>query len=150
MVKGRPIKSKIRQNIVEILHYLDNGYGYQIAKIYNEVFPTATQRSIYYNLQKGLLTKEITVHKIEEEKGEFSWGSVVEKKYYSLGKNAEPTGEKKVKEFLDRWKKESSPSKFTHRKATTFLASQSAGLRSTQSASSTFMTSFVNKFRTGK
>jgi len=116
MVKGRPIKSKIRQNIVEILHYLDEGYGYQVAKIYNEIFPSATQRSIYYNLQKGLLTKEIAVHKIEEEEGDFSWGSVVEKKYYSLGKNAEPKGEKRVKEYLNTWKKSNkgnSRSKFT-------------------------------------
>lgn len=113
MVKGRPIKSRIRQNVVEILHYLGEGYGYQIAKIYNEVFPSATRRSIYYNLQKGLLTKEISVHKIEEEKGDFSWGSMVEKKYYSLGKNAEPKGEKRIKEYLSQWKKESSPSKFT-------------------------------------
>jgi len=126
MVKGRPIKSKIRQNVVEILHYLGEGYGYQVAKIYNEIFPTATQRSIYYNLQKGLLTKEIEVNKIEQEEGEFSWGSMVEKKYYSLGKNAEPKGEKRVKEYLKTWKKsnkETSPSKFT---------------------------SFVDKFRKGK
>lgn len=104
MVKGRPIKSQIRQNIVEILHYFGQGYGYQLAKMYNEVFPHATQRSIYYNLRKGLLTKEIEVHKIEEEKGEFSWGTVVEKKYYMLGKNAEPKGEKRVKEYLDSLK----------------------------------------------
>ena len=117
MIKGRPTKSQIRQNIVEILHYLGEGYGYQVAKIYKEIFPSATQRSVYYNLRKGLLTKEIQVHKIEEEQGEFSWGSVVEKKYYSLGKNAEPKGEKRVKEYLDKWqksKKEASPSKFTN------------------------------------
>ena len=116
MVKGRPIKSQIRQNIVEILHYLGEGYGYQVAKIYNEIFPQATQRSIYYNLQKGILTKEIVVHKIEKEEGQFSWGTSVEKKYYSLGKNAEAKGEKRVKQYLDQWqktKKENSPSKFT-------------------------------------
>ncbi|HLD40507.1 MAG TPA: hypothetical protein VJB13_05205 [Candidatus Nanoarchaeia archaeon] len=116
MVKGRPVKSKIRQNIVEILHYMGEGYGYQVAKIYNEIFPAATQRSIYYNLQKGILTKEIAVHKIEQEEGEYSWGSMVEKKYYSLGKNAEAKGDKRVKDFLQTWqklKKENSPSKFT-------------------------------------
>ena len=105
MVKGRPVKSQIRQNIVEILHYLGDGYGYQIAKMYNEIFPTVTQRSIYYHLRKGILTREIEIHKIEQEKGDFSWGSVVEKKYYILGKNAEPKGEKKVKEFLSQWKR---------------------------------------------
>lgn len=123
MVKGRPVKSQIRQNIVEILHYLGEGYGYRVAKMYNEIFPQVTQRSIYYHLQKGILTKEIEMHKIEQEEGEFSWGSVVEKKYYALGKNAEAKGDKRVKEYLTKWKKESSPSKFT---------------------------SFVNKFRKGK
>jgi len=105
MARGRPVKSQIRQNIVEILHYLDCGYGYQIAKIYNEVFPQVTQRSIYYHLRKGILTKEIKMHKIEQEKGDFSWGQIVEKKYYVLGRNAEPKGEKRVKEFLLKWKK---------------------------------------------
>ena len=116
MVKGRPIKSQIRQNIVEILHYLGEGYGYQVAKMYNEIFPQVTQRSIYYHLQKGILTKEIEVYKIEEEEGNYSWGSKVEKKYYSLGKNAEAKGEKRVKEYLiqcNKLKKEDSPSKFT-------------------------------------
>lgn len=106
MERGRPIGSPIRQNVVEILYYLGRGYGYQICKIYNEVFPTVTQRSIYYHLRKGTLTKEIIIHNIEQEKGEFSWGTVVEKKYYSLGKNAKPQGNGRVKEFLQqRWKK---------------------------------------------
>ncbi len=105
MTRGRPLKSQVRQNIVEILFYLGNGYGYQIAKIYPQIFPSVTQRCIYYHLRKGILTQEIALHRIEEEKGEFSWGSSVEKTYYSLGRAALPKGEKKVKEFLDQWKK---------------------------------------------
>ena len=105
MNKGRPTKSTIRQNIVEILYYLGRGYGYQLCKIYNEVFPQVTQRSIYYHLWKGLQTKEILVHKIEQEKGDFSWGQMVEKKYYMLGSRAQPKGERRVQEFLKTWKK---------------------------------------------
>ncbi|MBU1974477.1 MAG: hypothetical protein KKH52_03725, partial [Nanoarchaeota archaeon] len=93
MKKGRPTKSVIRQNVVEILYYLGQGYGYQIAKIYNEIFPTVTQRSVYYHLRKGKETKEIKMHKIEQEQGNFSWGSVVEKIYYTLGEKAAPRGE---------------------------------------------------------
>ena len=104
MKKGRPVKSAIRQNVVEIIYYLNNGYGYQICKIYNEVFPIVTQRSIYYHLRKGLSTKELKVHKIEQEKGDFSWGNMAEKVYYSLGKNAQPKGELRVKEFLQKYK----------------------------------------------
>src|SRR3989344_2479087 len=85
MTRGRPTRSSIRQNIVEILHHLGKGYGYQICKIYNEVFPTVTQRSIYYHLKKGVFTKEVAVQKIEQEKGNFSWGNMVEKTYYTLG-----------------------------------------------------------------
>ena len=105
MKKGRPIGSKIRQNVVEILYYLGRGYGYHIAKIYNEVFPKVTQRSVYYHLKKGVLTGEIAVHKIEEEKGEFSWGQTVEKTYYMLGGKAQPRGLRRVQDFLKSQKR---------------------------------------------
>ena len=105
MKKGRPVRSAIRQNVVEILHHLGKSYGYQISKIYNEVFPTVTQRSIYYHLRKGIHTKEIQIYKVEKEKGDFSWGSVAEKTYYRLGKKADPKGNQQVKDFLRTWKK---------------------------------------------
>lgn len=105
MKRGRPTKSIIRQNVVEILQHLGKGYGYEISKIYNEIFPKVTQRSIYYHLRKGVLTQEIEVYKIEREEGDFSWGPVVEKIFYSLGKEAQPKGEEKIKEFLQKWKK---------------------------------------------
>ncbi len=105
MGRGRPLKSQIRQNIVEILYYLDQGYGYQIAKIYNEVFPQVTQRSVYYHLRKGVEIKEIKVNRVEQEEGEFSWGRMVEKIYYSLGPESSPRGNKRVKEFLIRIKR---------------------------------------------
>ena len=105
MKRGRPVKSVIRQNVIEILHHLGQGYGYQIAKIYNEIFPEVTQRSIYYHLRKGIVTKEISVHKVEAEKGEYSWGPMVEKVYYQLDIAASPKGEVRVKEFLRKFKK---------------------------------------------
>jgi hypothetical protein len=103
--RGRPCRSEIRQNIVEILYFLGKGYGYQISKIYKEVFAPASQRSIYYHLQKGVQLGEIDLNKIEEEEGEFSWGKTAEKIYYSLGRKAKPKGELRVKEFLDRVRK---------------------------------------------
>lgn len=101
MKRGRPTKSVIRQNVIEILHYLPQGYGYEISKIYNAVFPKVTQRSIYYHLRKGVQLQEIALHKIEVEKGNFSWGSTVEKIYYGLGSNAKPLGVPRIKEFLE-------------------------------------------------
>lgn len=114
-LRGRPEKSPIRQNIVEILNYLEQGYGYQIAKIYNEIFPQVTQRSIYYHLHKGIFTKEIKVNQIEEEKGDFSWGSMVEKTYYALGAEAQPKGDERIKNYLQqqKWKKPTLQNKFT-------------------------------------
>ncbi|MBT7497351.1 hypothetical protein HN662_03410 [Candidatus Woesearchaeota archaeon] len=102
MARGRPTRSIIRQNIIEILFFLGEGYGYQIAKIYNEIFPQVTQRSIYYHLRKGAQTREIEIKKIEQEKGDFSWGSMVEKIYYSLGDAAEPKGDQRVGEAIKR------------------------------------------------
>jgi hypothetical protein len=101
-MRGRPVRSEIRQNIIEILFYLGKGYGYQICKLYQEIFPEVTQRSIYYHLKKGTQTKEININKVVEETGDFSWGNSVEKIYYELGDNAEPKGEKRVKKFLKK------------------------------------------------
>ena len=105
MKRGRPVGSAIRKNVIEILYHLEKGYGYEISKIYNEVFPKVTQRSIYYHLKKGVKLNEIAIHKIEEERGNFSWGPLAEKIYYSLGTNAQPQSNPKVKEFLQTWKK---------------------------------------------
>tara|TARA_Y100000310_G_scaffold334692_1_gene414997 strand:+ start:716 stop:1042 length:327 start_codon:yes stop_codon:yes gene_type:complete len=105
MVRGRPVGSHIRQNIIEILFYLGRGYGYQISKIYNEVFSPVTQRSIYYHLRKGMETKEITVNEVKQEKGEYSWGNVVEKTYYELGVAAEPKGDSQIQNFLKKHKR---------------------------------------------
>ncbi|MBI2112881.1 hypothetical protein HYT52_05065 [Candidatus Woesearchaeota archaeon] len=102
MQRGRPVRSEIRSNILELLFFLGKGYGYQISKIYNEVFPQVTQRVIYYHLRKGIQTKEIEVHSIQQEKGNFSWGSEVEKKFYTLGPEALPKGQPRIKEFLEK------------------------------------------------
>ena len=105
MKRGRPVKSAIRQNIVEVLYYLGEGYGYDIFKIYRAVFPACTQKSIYYHLKKGVMTGEFVEAKREKEKGDFSWGSEVEKVYYKLGPKAHAKGEQRVKEYLDKLKK---------------------------------------------
>lgn len=104
MPKGRPPQSNIRQNIVEILFYLKQGYGYQICKIYNQIFPKATRRVIYYHLKKGCDLDEFKIHKVESEPGQYSWGPTAQKTYYSLSKKAQPLGLKHVKFHLDKTK----------------------------------------------
>jgi hypothetical protein len=106
MARGRPAKSEIRQNIVDILFFIKRGYGYDIYKIYREVFAPVTMRSIYYHLRKGLKLEEFKIDKIEKEKGDYSWGGEAEKIYYGLGPNAKPSGNQKIKEYLDKKKNE--------------------------------------------
>ncbi len=102
MGRGRPVKSEIRQNIIELLYFLKEGYGYDIYKHYKEIFPPVSMRVIYYHLKKGTDLGEFKVNKIIKENGNFSWGSEAEKIYYSLGKEAQPIGNERVKEAVDR------------------------------------------------
>ena len=104
MPKGRPVKSEIRQNIVEILYFMKQGYGYEIYKAYVAIFPKVTMRSIYYHLRKGVDLNEFKVSKVEKEKGEYSWGPEAEKIYYSLENNAKPVGNEKAKEYFEKKK----------------------------------------------
>ena len=104
MARGRPVKSAIRQHIVDILYYTGSGYGYDIYCIYREVYPLVTMRSIYYHLKKGVETGEFKVAKIQKEQGEYSWGGEAEKTYYSLGKNAAAHGDFRLRLFLDKRK----------------------------------------------
>lgn len=104
MSRGRPLKSEIRQNIIEILYFMKKGYGYDIFKIYSGLFPKVTMRSIYYHLNKGAETGEFKVHEIKKEKGEYSWGSEAEKIFYVLGKNASPKINSRVREFFEKKK----------------------------------------------
>lgn len=102
MLKGRPPQSSIRQNMIEILLYLGQGYGYQIDKIYNQIFPKATRRVIYYHLKKGVDLGEFQVQRIKSESGDYSWGPTAQKIYYSLGQKAQPQGLKRIKEHLEK------------------------------------------------
>lgn len=107
MPRGRPVQSQIRQNIVDILLFLKRGYGYDIYKVYREIFAPVTMRSIYYHLRKGLELGEFRIDKIEKTVGEYSWGPESEKIYYILGPNAKPGANEKIKEHFE--KKKQSP-----------------------------------------
>ena len=109
--RGRPVKSQIRKNIVEILFYIKKAYGYDIYKTYVKIFPKVTLRSIYYHLKKGLSTGEFQILNIEKEKGDYSWGAEAEKIYYGLGQNAKPTPNERVKEYFDNLSKPSQTQK---------------------------------------
>ena len=101
MPRGRPVRSEIRQNIVEILFFMKEGYGYGVYKYYVAIFPKVTMRSIYYHLKRGISLGEFKISKVEMEKGDYSWGGEAEKTYYALGEKAKPLGNEKVKAYFD-------------------------------------------------
>jgi hypothetical protein len=100
MPKGRPPKSTVRQNIVEILSH-GAKYGYEVYKHYKELYPDVTMRLIYYHLKKGIQTGEIKVDRIEKQQGSYSWGPEAERTYYALGPKAEPKGDLRVKKYFE-------------------------------------------------
>jgi hypothetical protein len=104
MKRGRPIGSSIRQNMIEIMHYAGSISGYDLYKIYREIFPKITLRVIYYHLKKGVSLGEFILDRVEKEKGEFSWGGEVEKRYYKLGSKAKPILDERVKLYFDKKK----------------------------------------------
>lgn len=102
MGRGRPVQSEIRQGIIEILHHLGKGYGYQIHKIYTEIYGQVTREVVYYHLRKGVELGEFEVERIAAEPGAYSWGKTVEKIYYRLGPNASPVLDKKVAQWFEK------------------------------------------------
>jgi len=104
MKRGRPVRSQIRQNMVDILFFLKEAYGYDIYRNYIRIFPKITLRSVYYHLRKGVQIQEFKIKKVKSEKGDYSWGREAEKIYYELGPNAKPGMSEKVKEALGKKK----------------------------------------------
>lgn len=104
MKRGRPIGSLVRQNVVELLAVLGKAYGYTLHKAYLEIFPACTREVIYYHLKQGAKLGEFEVNEIKQEKGNYSWGTVVEKTYYKLGPKAMPKGDMRVKEWFAKRK----------------------------------------------
>lgn len=101
--RGRPFGSKIRQNIVEILFYLKDGYGYEIHKLYCEIFDKCTREVVYYHLKRGVIRGEFKVQEIKIEKGNFSWGPEVRKIVYALGDEANAVGLPEIKAAVDKF-----------------------------------------------
>lgn len=104
MKRGRKPGSVIRDNIVEILYFLGDAYGYQIYKAYKEIFPQVTLRVMYYHLSKGKDLGIFEVSEIKKTSGEYSWGPETERIFYKLGPKAEPKIKKEVKEYFDKKK----------------------------------------------
>ncbi len=88
MAKGRPVKSLIRERMQAIVDTLGVTYGYEIFKLYNEVFEPVDLRSMYYHLAKGVKLGEFEEVGVKQVKGQFTWGDISIRKYYLLGPQA--------------------------------------------------------------
>lgn len=82
--RGRPRFSQIRENIKDMLREQGSMYGYEIYKQYIKKYGSVSRRSIYYQLQEAINEGAVAIDKIEQEKGEYSWGSSAQKIYYKL------------------------------------------------------------------
>ena len=100
MKRGRPIKSVVRQNLIEIIFIKGPACGYELHKIYIELFPKTSRENVYYNLRKGVKLGEFNVE-IKKVEGDYSWGRTAEKIFYSIGSNAHPKGDSRVKNFFE-------------------------------------------------
>ena len=97
----RKPNSPIRENIKKILMVVRELDGYHLYKIYTSVFPQVTQRSIYYNLKKGTQLGEFLISRVEESKGNFSWGESSRKIFYSLAAMPQITLSEKEKAKIE-------------------------------------------------
>ena len=82
--RGRPARSIIRDNLAKILFVVGECYGYRAFLIYRRVFGPVSIRSIYYNLDKGVLLEEFEIVRTERAEGTFSWGKISDRNYYAL------------------------------------------------------------------
>jgi hypothetical protein len=105
MARGRPVRSQVRENMIEILYFKTPLCGYDLYKIYIEIFPKVTMRNIYYHLKKGTTLNEIEVQEVKKVQGNYSWGPEAEKIYYKLGHKANPKADTRVKKYFDKLKK---------------------------------------------
>ena len=100
--RGRKVGSLIRDQLVELIYYLGKGYGYELYKLYTKVWGAVTLRSIYYHLNKGSELEIFKINEIEEVNGNYSWGLKAKRIIYSLGPNAHPKGDIKIKQKLSK------------------------------------------------
>jgi len=105
MVQGRPVKSVVRDRLIEILFVIGKDTAYNLHKHYVSIFGKCSQRNIYYQLQKGKDLDLFQIEEIVDEKGNFSWGETARKVYFKLGKGAKPQINLEVRNYFEHKKK---------------------------------------------
>ncbi|MGE0792614.1 MAG: hypothetical protein AB7V77_00355 [Candidatus Woesearchaeota archaeon] len=102
MTRGRPSKSLVRDNIIELLFVLGKETAYNLHKYYVKLFPNTSRRNIYYQLQKGVVMELFEIENVVDEKGNFSWGTTTRKVYYKLGKQSNPKLNERIVNYFKK------------------------------------------------
>ena len=100
MKRGRPVKSKVRNNIESILDVCGAAYGYEIYKVYRGTFEPTSLRNVYYHLKKGVDEGIFVNVGSETVKGSYTWGENSERQLYVLGHNASNKGSDSISEAM--------------------------------------------------
>jgi hypothetical protein len=91
-MRGRPPNSVIRDRLAQLLSEVKRDYGYNIYRLYCRKYPKVSMRVVYYHLSKGVELGLFRMERVETE-GEYSWGGVAEKVFYSLEAHSEKPDE---------------------------------------------------------
>ena len=100
--RGRPKGSRTRDHVGEILSVIERGTGYDVYRIFRDVYGPITSRAIYYNLHQGVLLDQFEYDGVTVESGEYSWGGKAEKKYYKPGRKAKHAVDDELKARIAR------------------------------------------------
>lgn len=93
------VKSIVRARLAEMLFVAGKLTAYDAHKHYLKLFGPVSQRNVYYQLERGAKLEQF--ERIElEEKGEYSWGTVSRKVYYSLKSKEGIVLDTKVREYF--------------------------------------------------
>jgi len=108
--RGRPVKSIIRDRMQQIVDALDTAYGYEVYKIYQQIFEQVDIRSMYYHFRKGVELGEFKQAGTKQEQGPYTWGRESTHIYYTLGEAASHKAnaelQKRIKDITSGVKKE--------------------------------------------
>ncbi len=104
MIAGRPSKSVVRDNLMELLFVFGKLTAYDAHKHYIKLFAKTSRRNVYYQLQKGCDTGLFDKEQVTE-KGDYSWGTESKKVYYTLKTKEGLQLNKNIVDYYKNYKK---------------------------------------------
>ncbi|MFW6378805.1 MAG: hypothetical protein ACOCZV_02175 [Nanoarchaeota archaeon] len=102
MPRGRPSYSLVRERLKQLLYLLGPLTAYDAHKHYVELFAKTSRRNVYYQLSKGEELGFFKIDRVEEEHGDYSWGSTSRKVYYELAAKTPVSIDKRVREHAQK------------------------------------------------